>query len=456
MNMVTLKRSSLEPGLLSVFRLFVGIQWGVYVFELVPRLAHLALGLPLDRGPHSARGERVLWLIHMALGMPYYEVERLYPHLLFSLAIMTLLMVYLWWLRIQRRLGRGFLPGGLLIATIGPLVGEYLKFMAIYRSAALDAMVMVEVWQLALVLFVPLVLIAWQYGLRAVALFCLGTVALDLILKTAALGLDNPYMLPIAGAILVRTVLYAMVGYMIVRLATSQRQQRRALAQANVQLAHYATTLEQLATSRERNRLARELHDTLAHTLSEIAVELEATKTVWDTDPLQARAIMERSLTATRAGLTETRRALQALRAAPLEDLGLALAVRSLAESAATQSGATLDWQGPARIEAISPPLEQCIYRVAQEALENAARHAGARHLVVRLAQDQGRLTLQVSDDGCGFEVGKVEPNHRLGLKGMRERAEMVGGILEVDSRPGGGTTVRLAVEEQRDSGPDL
>ena len=250
---------------------------------------------------------------------------------------------------VQRLLGRFFLPLGLLIAAFGPLVGEYLSFMAIYRFTALDERVLVEVWQLVLVLFIPLVLIAWQYGLPRVGLFCLGTAVLDLGSKAAALGPGNSYMLPIAGAVLIRTVLYGAVGYMIVRLATAQREQRRALARANVQLAHYATTLEQLATSRERNRLARELHDTLAHTLSGMAVELEAAKTVWDTDLHQARDILERALTATRVGLTETRRALQALRAAPLEDLGLVLAVRSLAESVAAQTGATLDWQGPAR-----------------------------------------------------------------------------------------------------------
>jgi signal transduction histidine kinase len=224
------------------------------------------------------------------------------------------------------------------------------------------------------------------------------------------------------------------------------------LARANAQLTHYATTLEQLATSRERNRLARELHDTLAHTLSGMAVQLEAAKTLWDMDPAQARDMLDQSLTATRSGLTETRRALQALRAAPLEDLGLVLAVCTLAESVAAQTGATLTWQGPdaARVENLSPDVEQCVYRVAQEALENVARHAGAKHLTVQLTQDKGRLTLQISDDGRGFDLSKASANnHHLGLTGMRERAEMIGGILHVESRLGNGTTIRLMVEDK-------
>jgi two-component system sensor histidine kinase UhpB len=173
--------------------------------------------------------------------------------------------------------------------------------------------------------------------------------------------------------------------------------------------------------------------------------------------------MLDQSLTATRSGLTETRRALQALRAALLEDLGLVLAVRALAESVAAQTGATLTWRGPdtaqgaARVENLSPDVEQCVYRVAQESLENVSRHAGAKHLTVQLTPDKGRLTLQVSDVGRGFDLSKASTNdHRLGLSGMQERAEMIGGILQVESQLGCGTTVRLIVEESRDPGSDL
>jgi signal transduction histidine kinase len=381
-----MKRDSLEPGLLSVFRLFIGVQFVVYFLEVTPRLAHLALHLPPSRYSHSFLGENVIWLLHTAFGMPY-EPGEFEASLFFNAAVVFLLAIYLWWPHFQRLFGRFFLPLGLLIAAIGPLVGEYLNLMAIYRFTALDEHVLVEVWQPVLVLFIALVLIAWQYDLRAVALFCVGTAVFDLGSKLLALGSRNPYMFLILAAISIRTVCFGMVGYMIVRLARVQREQRQALAWANAQLTHHATTLEQLATSRERNRVARELHDTLAHTLSGMAVQLEAVKTSWDTDPTHARVMLEQSLAATRSGLTETRRALQALRAAPLQDLGLVLAVRTLAESIAAQTGATLTWRGPdtaqgaARVENLSPDVEQCVYRVAQESLENVSRHARAKHL---------------------------------------------------------------------------
>jgi signal transduction histidine kinase len=234
---------------------------------------------------------------------------------------------------------------------------------------------------------------------------------------------------------------------MVVRLMKTQREQRRALAHANTHLVHYAATLEQLATSQERNRLARELHDTLAHSLSGVAVQLEAVKTLWDTSPEGARAMLEGSLAATRSGLTETRRALQALRASPLEDLGLGLAIRSLAESAAVRNGLVLDLNIPDRLENLSPDVEQALYRVAQEALENIGKHADAHNVKISLIQENSTVELIISDDGRGFEPQSIDLLNQFGLQGIRERTDMLGGDLEVVSRQGGGTTIRLSWE---------
>lgn len=300
---------------------------------------------------------------------------------------------------------------------------------------------------LALILLIPLILVGWQYNFRAVLGYCVGTAALEVGLTILSIGQGNPYVHALFAIIQIRTIFYLLIGYIIVRLVTAQREQRQALTEANAQLAQYATTLEQLAVSRERNRLAGELHDTLAHTLSGTAVQLEAIKTLWETDPAQARTMLEQSSQAIRTGLTETRRALKALRASPLEELGLALAVRHLAESVAEQTGARLDWQGPEQVGHLTPAVEQGVYRVAQEALANVAKHTSARHLSVQLAQTNGRLALQIADDGCGFELDRVDTEHHFGLKGMWERAEMIGGVLNVKSQSGNGTIVRLVIE---------
>ena len=225
-----------------------------------------------------------------------------------------------------------------------------------------------------------------------------------------------------------------------------QREHRAALAEANRKLAQYAAATEQLAASQERNRLARELHDTLAHSLSGVTVQLEAVQALWDVNAMAARKMLDQALQITRSGLTEARRALQSLRASPLEDLGLALAVSDLAESVAARANLQLELDVQDHLENISPAAEQCVYRVAQEVLTNVARHADARSLRVVLGRENGALTLKVADDGRGFDPAAVNGTH-YGLKGnLRERAEMAGGTLEVDSSPLKGTTVKLVI----------
>jgi signal transduction histidine kinase len=246
-----------------------------------------------------------------------------------------------------------------------------------------------------------------------------------------------------AGRTFAVTAIALGVGWLMQR----QRAQQRALAAANQQLAHYAATTEQLAVSQERNRLARELHDTLAHSLSGVTVQLEAVQALWEVDPTGARTMLDQALRSTRSGLSEARRALHALRAQPLEDVGLALAVRTLAESVATRAGLTLAVTVPKQLDQLAPDVEQCVYRVAQEALTNVARHAEARALQVVLACENGCLLLTIADDGRGFDPSSVNGAH-FGLQGLRERAELIGGRLEVESRPQQGTTVRLAIGE--------
>jgi signal transduction histidine kinase len=424
-----MERKAIEPGLLSVFRLF----------------ALLSLVL---RGLESLRLLRIgtTGLLNAA------ESQLAVYFAAFSLATAAVLLIWLLWPDGPRRAGRAYLPIAVLIATGGALIGDQLEFVIDYRLEAWEPGALLQLWESAVALFVVVALLAWQYRFRVVVVFVLSTALLDWTLKATVLRSDFVYLESTGHFILSRTLLYVVAGYMITRLMTAQREQREALAQANAQLAHYAATLEQLTVSRERNRVARELHDTLAHTLSGMALELEAVKTLWDTDPNKARVLLDRALSAVRDGLIETRRALQSLRAAPLEDLGLALAVRALAESTAAQIGAALSWQGGDRLDRVPAPIEQCIYRVAQEALENIACHAEASQIGVKLNQIDQQLNLEVSDNGRGFEMNTITSEQHFGVKGMRERAEMVGGRLDIESQPQHGTTIRFSVEAGDDS----
>lgn len=406
-----------EPDILSIFRLFA-VLW---------------LGLFLLGGGIS--------LIYRAFSQ---EVTLFF---LAGVGNALLLLGYLSWPRLARHLGKAYLGIGVVIASVGPIIVNHLVLLLQVHPS--ETRIPFDTWPLAAILFVPLVLVAWQHPLRDVIAFCLGTALLDLLLTIPAARGDELYLFSQAHAILGRTSSFLLVGYMVARIMNIQRQQRQSLADANTKLVHYAATLEQLAVTRERNRLARELHDTLAHTLSAVAVELEAVSALWDADPAQAHAMLEQSLIATRSGLTETRRALQALRSSPLEDLGLALAIRQEAESVAARANLTLALHIPERLDNLPPDVEQCLYRVVQEALANVAHHAQARRVEIRLLEERGRLTLSVSDDGCGFALDSLDTEHHLGIRGVQERAEMVGGALEIDSGPGRGTTIRLTVEER-------
>ncbi len=395
----------------------------------------------------------VLWLGLFLLGSGVLVIWQAFSRevtffFLAGIANVLLLLGYLSWPQLRRYLGKAYLPVGIAIASGGPIVVKHLVLaLQIHQEATTLPF---DTWPLAAILFVPLVIVAWQHPLRDVIVFCLSTAVLDLLLAIPSAQGDGMHFFSIAYGILGRTISLLLVGHMVARLIKIQRQQRQSLAEANTKLTHYAATLEQLTVTRERNRLARELHDTLAHTLSAVAVELEAVNSLWDVDSSQAHTFLKRSLVATRTGLTETRRALQALRSSPLQDLGLALAIRQEAEAIAERANLRLDLRIPGRIDNLPPDVEQCVYRVAQEALANVAHHAQAQHVKVSLHQKDGHLTLSISDDGTGFDPDSIDTGRHLGLCGMQERAEMIGGVLDIVSERGQGTTIHLSVEEKR------
>ena len=421
--MKRMTRNAIEPGLLQVFRWF-------------------------------AAG-RLLWLLLTLCGQLAAREPLMLRYPLLGILETTFLLAYLSWPWLQRRLGAFYLPLALVVASAAPILEQSLSVGLRLRAGMRGAEATADAWQLILVLFLPLILVSWQYNFRAMLAFTGGTALLEffLIVLLALAARFRPGSVLVL--IVVRTLVFLLVGTVVTRLMDAQRSQRRALAEANRRLTHYASTLEQLAVSRERNRLARELHDTLAHTLSGLAVQLEALKTVWDPAPLEARRMLQEALDNTREGLTETRQAIQALRASPLEDLGLSFALESLAERFAARHGLALEL-AIAPVAGLRPETEQCVYRVAQEALENAGRHAQATKIGMRLTQANGTLSLELSDDGRGFDPEKVDPTRRFGLQGMRERAQLVGARLDVASRPGAGTRVRLTVEENHDPRADL
>ncbi len=375
-----------------------------------------------------------------------------------------ILIAYLTWTGLQAKLGRFYLPIALGIATLAPIVANFLGIDFNQADELSQVRSLAGQWQVIFLLFVPLILVSWQYSFRVVVFYCLGLAAIDLvfILLPILAGVTgsalppppansslpaSPFFRPWLeiGPVFLRTAVYLLIGYVVSRLVASQREQTARLEQAYRQLANYATTNEQLTLSRERNRLARELHDTLAHTLSAVAVQLEAISSLWDSDREKARDILVQSLKLTRDGLNETRRAIQSLRAAPVEDLGLVMALSNLARSVAERNQFSLDLSLPEQTNGWTPEIEHTFYRIAEEALRNVTRHAGAHKLSVLLKDKAGSLSLTIHDDGRGFSMDNIDPEQRFGLQGMRERAESVGASFSIASQLGQGTTIQVS-----------
>jgi signal transduction histidine kinase len=407
-------RMALEPGILRTFRIFTGVWLALAVFSLAIYIA--------SNGWQSST--------HLSL-------------LLFGVLNAGLLLAYLSLPRLPSLLQWAYFPIGIVWATLGPMAQlDLLLFFPtgeiLPKSGFLLAL------QPLLVMFIPLVLIAWQYSLQAVILFCSATFLADFLMGLALSLSSVAVVSPVIGISFIRTVLFLLVGNMIANLMQVQREQRQRLTEANDRLAQYAAALEQLTTSRERNRMARELHDVLAHTMSGVAVELEGVRATLRIDPDQAEGLLGQALQAVRDGLTETRRALQALRASPLEDLGLGLAVRSLAESIAGRAGLQTELQIENDLRDYPMEVQQCFYRVAQEALINAADHAMAHRVQVCMAREGSVLKLSIRDDGTGFDNNSVDLTQKFGLLGMRERVEMICGNLSIVSQVGSGTQITL------------
>ncbi|MEV4508688.1 sensor histidine kinase [Dactylosporangium sp. NPDC049525] len=198
---------------------------------------------------------------------------------------------------------------------------------------------------------------------------------------------------------------------------------------------------------RERERLARELHDSVVQTLYGISLGAGTAAELMHGDPANARASLAWIQETASAGLSDLRGIIVRLRPETLVGAGLAEALRRIVDALhfAPGTGAVPPgWGLQLDAEpAVSPQVEEALYRIALEALGNAARHAGASQVTVRLAGDDTRVVLEVVDDGVGFQPGASAGAGRLGLRSMRERAELVNGTLDVMSAPGAGTVVR-------------
>jgi len=206
------------------------------------------------------------------------------------------------------------------------------------------------------------------------------------------------------------------------------------LATANRKLRAYAAQVQELAVANERNRLAREIHDSLGHYLTVINVQLEAASRVFERDPQKAVAFVRKAQSLTQEGLTDIRRSVADLRSAPLDNQPLPKAIEDLAAELQA-SGMVAQFRVEGELPDLSPQVELTLYRAAQEALNNVRKHAHASRVDVVLATMPDRLRIVVSDNG----VGSKRTDGGFGLLGVRERVKLLGGTFAAQSISNGG-----------------
>jgi two-component system NarL family sensor kinase len=197
----------------------------------------------------------------------------------------------------------------------------------------------------------------------------------------------------------------------------------------------------------ERNRIAREAHDTIAQSLAAITLKLEVADLLLEGGAPQpnVRARVVEAIELARRSLEDARRSVLDLRVAPLNGESFGAALQALLVEV-TQVGSLsthLTMTGDDR--ALPPRITNGLYRIAQEATANAVRHSGAASLTIRLSIGDDRASLTIADDGGGFAPAHPSPE-RFGIIGMRERARLLGGALQIESRPGEGTSIQVSV----------
>ena len=254
-----------------------------------------------------------------------------------------------------------------------------------------------------------------------------------------------PYALLAFSFAVLFTLVFTMLAVSSERARGNVQRLAGELGEANRKLREYAVQVEELAATRERNRLAREIHDSLGHYLTVVNVQLEASRALRERDPLGAQQALDKAQNLTQEGLREIRRSVATLRSSPLANKPIATALQELvAESQPGGLATRLEVLGLPR--PLTPQAELTLYRAGQEGLTNVRKHARASTAFMVLDfQSPGSVTFRISDDGVGADNNGAA-TAGFGLLGLRERVQLLGGRLSVESAPSKGFHLEVVV----------
>jgi signal transduction histidine kinase len=321
-------------------------------------------------------------------------------------------------------------------------------YLAIQTALIIGGMLLYYELDFFAILFMPLGGQAMFILPRRKAITWIGIFAIAIIIGQLT-QFEFPNGLPFTFLYLAGLFFVASFSTTMLRTNEARIQSDRLLdelQQAHDQLQVYAGQAEELATAKERNRLARELHDSVAQTLYGLTLQAEAAARELNNGQTDRAAEQLREIRdSAQQSLQETRLLIFELRPPILEQEGLVSAIRARLESVESRSGlkALIQLQEVGQLPA---KVEAGLYGVSNEALNNVLKHARATEVKVSLKKESGKVILEIQDNGVGFDINAAAGG--MGLSGMKERAEQFGGEMQIKSGPSG-TTIRVEVTNE-------
>jgi signal transduction histidine kinase len=395
-----------------IFRLFQRLEaWSNRLYRLDPERLQREYNFRAPLLRRLLLAAAAVALVYLVLGLAGVAAGRFFPY--DALELLLAVAVCAWLLR------RGHTAAALVL----PLV--------VYSHTASSVIAHYGIGSPAVALLLPSVLVCGLlvggYFLFTWTVIC-GLLVLYLGWAHESAGSAAG----LAGPVLFWWALFAAVGWLVHLFASHLEG-----------LLHRHALLVE-----ERNRIARDIHDTLAQGFTGVVIQLNAAEEVLSADPVRAREHIATARELARTSLQEARRSVWALRPGIPQREDLAAGLERSARTLTAGTGIEIAMQTTGGPLGMGAEAEWEVLRIGQEAVTNAVRHSGCRHLTVRLMQDRASLRLEVEDDGKGGIITEGAPAGPggLGLLGMRERAGRVGGRLEVHSPPGGPTRITLVI----------
>ncbi|MCU0545702.1 MAG: sensor histidine kinase [Oscillatoriaceae cyanobacterium Prado104] len=233
----------------------------------------------------------------------------------------------------------------------------------------------------------------------------------------------------------------------LVSTLLAERRTQEQLAQAHAQLREYALQIEDLAALQERNRIAREIHDSLGHALTALNIQLQTAVKLWQHDPMEAQPFLEQAHRLGKVAMKEVRQSVNALRADAEEEESLEQQIASLMENFRQSTGITV--ASNICLEVMLPPtVAKTLYRIVQEALTNICKYAQATEVRLQLQTTGDRVDLSIEDNGRGFQVESRASG--FGLQGMRERIASLNGEFHLETSPEAGCRIDVSLPLSR------